>query len=361
MSKVVLVIGTGTIGEPLIGMLARGKGDFGIDKLLFYKRSPLRGEVAKVRSLCARGASLVVSDGASKLQFEQLGHKVDMLLSNALMAADVIIDCTPAGNKMKERYYLPLQLKDTKKRMFIAQGSEKGFGIPYAHGINDVTLPAHDNYIQIVSCNTHNIAALVKSVSPDFSKVIMGDFVCIRRANDVSQQGNFIASPEVGKHSDPIWGTHHARDAADLIATIADAPNIYSSAMRVNSQYMHVVRFSMVLDEELKLEEVIQRFADNEFVCLTEKMLTNQVFSFGRDHGQYGRIYNHTVISRNTLQVQHGKSSEGAFSTRVTGFCFTPQDGNSLISSCAAMLYGLHGDKYLDYTHGFKGMLYDEL
>ena len=361
MSKVVLVIGTGTIGEPLIGMLARGKSDFGIDELLFYKRTPLRDEVAKVHSLCARGASLVVSDNASRLQFEQLGHKVDMLLPDALIASDVIIDCTPAGNKMKERYYDPLRLSDTKERVFIAQGSEKGFGVPYAHGINDSALPTHDNFIQIVSCNTHNIAALIKSVSPDFSKVVMGDFVCIRRANDVSQRGNFIASPEVGRHSDPNWGTHHARDAADLIATISESPNIYSSAMKVNSQYMHVVRFSMVLDEELKLDDVMQRFIDNEFVCLTEKTLTNQVFSFGRDHGQYGRIYNHTVVARNTVQVQHGESSDGNLSTRVTGFCFTPQDGNSLISSCAAMLYGLHGDKYLDYTHGFKGMLYDEL
>ena len=48
MKNNVLVIGTGTIGEPLIGLLARLKSDFRIDKLYFHKRTPLDYEVAKV-------------------------------------------------------------------------------------------------------------------------------------------------------------------------------------------------------------------------------------------------------------------------------------------------------------------------
>ena len=39
--NIVHVVGTGTIGEPLIGLLADHKADFGIDEVTFHKRTPL--------------------------------------------------------------------------------------------------------------------------------------------------------------------------------------------------------------------------------------------------------------------------------------------------------------------------------
>ena len=56
--------------------------------------------------------------------------------------------------------------------------------------------------------------------------------------------------------------------------------------------------------------------------------MTSTVFSFGRDHGHFGRILNQTVVVVQTLNVRNN--------TEITGFCFTPQDGNSLLSSIAA-------------------------
>ena len=44
MSKNVMVIGTGTIGEPLIGLLAEHKDELGIDNVIFFKRTPLSDE-----------------------------------------------------------------------------------------------------------------------------------------------------------------------------------------------------------------------------------------------------------------------------------------------------------------------------
>ena len=38
MPKNVMVVGTGTIGEPLIGLLAEHKDDLGLDNVLFFKR-----------------------------------------------------------------------------------------------------------------------------------------------------------------------------------------------------------------------------------------------------------------------------------------------------------------------------------
>ena len=51
MSKNVLVIGTGTIGEPLIGLLAEHKESLGLDKVIFFKRTPLSEERGKVEEV----------------------------------------------------------------------------------------------------------------------------------------------------------------------------------------------------------------------------------------------------------------------------------------------------------------------
>ena len=50
MNKNVLVIGTGTIGEPLIGLLSDFQKKLGIN-VYFNKRTPLVDESAKVESL----------------------------------------------------------------------------------------------------------------------------------------------------------------------------------------------------------------------------------------------------------------------------------------------------------------------
>ena len=71
--KTVHVVGTGTIGEPLIGLLADNKDHFGIDEVTFHKRTPLVTEKAKVADLVRRGAILSVDDD-KKSTFEELGH-----------------------------------------------------------------------------------------------------------------------------------------------------------------------------------------------------------------------------------------------------------------------------------------------
>jgi len=47
--------------------------------------------------------------------------------------------------------------------------------------------------------------------------------------------------------------------------------------------------------------------------------------------------------------------------TQVTGFSFTPQDGNSLLSSVAAAMYGLYGNDYLAKLDPIKRFLIDEV
>ncbi|HCX22221.1 MAG TPA: hypothetical protein DHN29_09920 [Cytophagales bacterium] len=357
--KSILIVGTGTIGEPLIGLLAVLKNKLGIDEVMFYKRTPLIDEVAKVNSLCQKGAKLVVTDSETANKFEALGHEVSMNFLEALLIADVVIDCTPAGNQNKEMFYTQRLYRTKKKALFIAQGSEKGFGVPYAYGINDCTFDDNgdSSFIQVVSCNTHNIACLIKSIVGE-NKMARGDFTCIRRANDVSQKGNFIASPSVGNHDVMKFGTHHAQDVHDLFETMGEEVHIFSSAMKTNSQYMHVIRFSIGIRGDVTHDDVLDKLNANKFIALTHKTCANQIFSFGRDHGYYGRIYNQGVLSIPTLHVTKGQSKA---KTHVTGFCFTPQDGNSLLSSVAATLYGLHGKGYREYTHILDGLLFQNI
>lgn len=344
-SKSVLVVGTGTIGEPLIGLLCRLKSQLGLDEIIFHKRTPLRDEIAKVDSLISMGAKLAVDDDPDRLsKFAEMGHEVSYTWDQAIKKASVVVDCTPAGNKNKENHYK----KHGKDKLFIAQGSEKGFGTPYALGLTDQkVIDAKDNFVQVVSCNTHAIARIISAVSErDPRDIMSGDFTCIRRANDVSQDTGFSPSTSAGKHSDEKFGTHHARDVNDLYSFPIDLP-IFSSALKTNTQYMHTVRFSITLPEAIDRAEIVNRFQEDEFVCMTQKTSANKIFSFGRDHGFYGRIYSQTVVCEPSLAVFHPTPS----TTRVVGVAFTPQDGNSLMSSVAMCLYGTHGKKAL---HGSK-------
>ncbi|MEM2942955.1 MAG: hypothetical protein QXT81_05995 [Candidatus Bathyarchaeia archaeon] len=349
--NIVHVIGTGTIGEPLIGLLADLRGDLGIDEVTFSKRTPLLTDRSKVVSLMRRGAKLCVEKGKVE-DFRGLGLDPQYCSEEAISRASVVVDCTPAGLENKSRYYR--RFEDRVKR-FVAQGSEFGFGKMYALGINDEALTPEDRYIQVVSCNTHNIAVIIKTVAVDDDSLNLaeGRFLCLRRANDISQEGEFIPSPEVDRHSDPRFGTHHARDVYWLYRTIGLELNIFSSSVKLNTQYMHAIWFDLHLTRKTDVDEVKEKLRSNPSVALTHKNSASLVFSFGRDQGYYGRILNQTVVALPTLAVRNG--------SEVVGFCFTPQDGNSLLSSIAVIEHTLHPDSWKERMGRLNPYLFSEV
>ena len=352
--KIAHVIGTGTIGEPLIGLLCDFKEELGIDEVTFHKNTPLTTDRSKVRSLISRSARL--STDEEKFDgFNAIGLKPDFNTNEALDRAAVVIDCTPKGfgHKNKNRYY-EKYLHNTKG--FVAQGSEFGFGKMYARGINDEALiQDEDRFIQVVSCNTHNLSTLVQTIALDEGKdnLLEGRFNLIRRSNDVSQTEKFIPAPQVGAHKDKHYGTHHARDAALLFETINLKLNLFSSAMIVNSQYMHILHFYLKVREKTSIQKIIAKFDANDRIATTDKINANEVFSFGRDHGHFGRILNQTVVSTPSLNVRND--------TEVTGFCFTPQDGNSLLSSIAITEWLLYPHSYEDKIQCLSPYFFNEV
>lgn len=352
---IVHVIGTGTIGEPLIGLLTQMRDPLGIEEVTFHKRTPLLTDRSKVVNLVRRGAKLCVDRSAVK-GFQDLGMEPTYESIEALERASVVIDCTPSGvgtqNKLE---FYDKYVGNTAG--FIAQGSEFGFGKPYARGINDRALvKGKDQFIQVVSCNTHNLSVLVETLAlrdggPE--NLLEGRFVCMRRANDISQDGGFVPAPEVGKHKDARFGTHHARDAWHLFNTMGYDLNLFSSALVVNTQYMHTIFFDVRVRNKTSKERILENIKQNDRMSITYKDSANTVFSFGRDYGHYGRILNVTVVALPTLMVRNDNE--------IVGYCFTPQDGNSLLSSVSAATWLLNPSSYEDRIQCLKPYFFDEV
>ncbi len=92
---------------------------------------------------------------------------------------------------------------------------------------------------------------------------------------------------------------------------------------------------------------------DNPRVAVTYKKSANLVFSYGRDHGHYGRILDQTVAVLPTVHVIN--------ENEVFGFCFTPQDGNSILSSITATERFLYPDSYEEKLKVLGAFLFQEV
>jgi glyceraldehyde-3-phosphate dehydrogenase type II len=348
------VVGTGTLGEPVISLFLNLRQNLGVDEVTFHKNRPLLNDRVKIQNLIKKGAKLVV-EAEKMADFEKIGLQPTYTRQEALEQASVIVDCTSEGLGLQHKEGWYQRLRNT--RGFIAQGSEFGFGKMYAHGINDAALvPGADRFIQVVSCNTHNLAVLINTIClheerPD--NLVEGRFVCLRRSSDISQEKEFIPAPDVGKHKDPKFGTHHAEDAWHLFQTLGLDLNLFSSAIKLNTQYMHSIWFNLRVRRAVTRDEVIDKLQANKSVALTQKTMSSPIFSFGRDHGYFGRLLNQTVVSVPTLTVRDGHE--------ITGFCFTPQDGNSLLSSIAASAWFLDPDNYEANIQFITPYLFDEV
>ena len=123
--------------------------------------------------------------------------------------------------------------------------------------------------------------------------------------------------------------------------------------MKVNTQYMHIQHFYLKVKEPVTMQSLISKLESNDRIALTDKVSSNEVFSFGRDHGHFGRILNQSVISVPSLNIRN--------SNEITGFCFTPQDGNSILSSLAITEWFLYPHSYEDKIQCLSQFFFDEV
>lgn len=331
----VLVNGTGTIGEPLIALLLSLKQPLGIDRLIFYKHTARLTDRPMLNDLQKRGGLMCVEK--EKVQaFRDIGLEPDMTFEEALKEADVVADATKenVGMKNKELYYS--KAEDNTKG-FLAQGSESKFGTIYASGINDEIFLKNDKpkYVQIASCNTHAAAAAIKffAFKDEKDNLKHADLTFIRRSSDVSQTRG-VQAPTVSPLEDERFGTHHAKDVWRLFDTMGNDINVFSTALKINSQYMHSLSAHFKLKESgMTKDDVLKIIHDHPSMALTNKTAINQVFSFGRDHGHFGRILNQAVIVEPSIHIKD---------KHLYFWSFTPQDGNAILSSVKAISYYLN-------------------
>lgn len=344
------ISGSGTIGAPLIHLFSKYGEALGFSDVTFTKATARKSDLPLVERLRRAGGTFVVN-GAQTKEFEEQGFTVDATLEDAVGEAMVIIEATPEGIALEKK---PAYAALAGPKGFLAQGSEAGFGTPYAAGVNDEVLDAvDDRFVHIVSCNTHNIAALVRAIAlaDDGPGLADGRVLCIRRGTDVGQSGKAFLAPEAGKHDSPE-GTHHATDVIELYRTKGIELDLFSSAIKVPTQYMHTIWFNFKLERETSLEEVVARIEADKFVALTDKRTSNMVFNVGREFGPFGRLVNQGVVVADSLHVR---------GREVTGFCFTPQDGNALLSNVYASTRFAHPEDWRKRVASLDELVYNHV
>ena len=108
----------------------------------------------------------------------------------------------------------------------------------------------------------------------------------------------------------------------------------------------------MIAEENIDLENISDDLENSEFLMSTEKLSSNKVFSFGRDHGYHGRLLSHGIIAKESLHVKNNN---------LTGYCFTPQDGNALLSSVAASVNYFYKDSWIDKMSIFNKYIFKNI
>jgi glyceraldehyde-3-phosphate dehydrogenase (NAD(P)) len=100
--RAIHVVGTGTIGEPLLGLLLHTQRALAVDEITFHKHTPRLEDRAKINTLIRRGARLAV-DPDKLSDFEKLGVLPTYTTPEALEQAAIVIDCTVEGLGRKHK------------------------------------------------------------------------------------------------------------------------------------------------------------------------------------------------------------------------------------------------------------------
>lgn len=306
----VLINGGGNIGTTLCNIIHVYRELLGVNQIFLKKNSSKPWQEADLEILKELGVNIIAKEAK---------------LMDLLPSINYVFDATSntSGLKNKEIY------KQFKHLKGVAQGSEKGFGIPFISGLNNEKTKGQQ-FVQVVSCNTHGAASILQALSGNnFNTIHSADFVVVRRSEDIGNHERLVTANVVARHLDDTIGTHHAIDLTDTLKTIDVNIPITSSDITTPSQLMHSTRFNIELTEPLNQKELLRRINDSEFLAQTIKFDSNLIFELGRRYGMQGRIYNHAIIVSNNIMIE---------GNTIKGWAFVPQEGNTILSTIHAFL-----------------------
>lgn len=300
----ILVNGMGNIGTTLVYLLDKYSDLLGIEKTYLYKRTLSPWNEAERAHLESLGVIICTTEN----------------LDDVIGEVDYIFEATANGVGLAnlEKYQQLPRFKGSS-----AQGSEKGFGIPFMSGVNDEQIRG-EKFVNVVSCNTHGTAAILSTFT---GKVLQNlkhaDVVVVRRSEDIANHARLVSGNVVARHLSAETGTHHAIDVVDMYRTVGIDCPLTSSDITTPSQLLHSVRFNIELNEPLS-ESIDELIDANPYIAKTRKFDSNVIFEQGRRHGFQGRLYSHAiVVMDNFLQTE----------ISLKGWAFVPQEGNSIIST----------------------------
>ena len=311
----VLVNGMGNIGTTLANLLLRYQAQLNIETVYVAKRTLQAWNLAERKILVQQGAVICTYQPAESV----------LLVAEVLPVVDYIFEATANGVGLAN---LPAYKQLPNLKGSSAQGSEKGYGIPFMSGVNDKVISGK-SFVNVVSCNTHGSAALLKTFTgQNLENLANADVVVVRRSEDIGNHQRLVSANVVARHLDPSVGTHHSMDVIDMYKTLGINCPLTSSDITTPSQLMHSVRFNITFKRPLteSIEVLIKK---NPFMATTQKFDSNIVFELGRRYGFNGRIFSHAIVLTGNLLVTENS---------VKGWAFVPQEGNSLLSTLHAYI-----------------------
>lgn len=313
----VLVNGIGNIGTSIIQLLVRYREELEIEEIYAVKRTFFEWHISEIEILEEQGVIIG--------SFEKSDILDRPSLTEILPKVDYVFEATANGVGLKnlERYLTQDNIKGAS-----AQGSEKGFGIPFMAGVNEAKIVGQ-RFVHVVSCNTHGSAALLSAFSgSDLGNLEEADMVIVRRSEDIGNHQRLVSANVVARHLDDVAGTHHSIDVIDMYQTLGINCPLTSSDITTPSQLMHAVRFNIQLKKPLD-ESVYDIINKEPFLSTTKKFDSNIVFELGRRYGFGGRIYEHAIVLADNILLQD---------KTIKGWAFVPQEGNTLLSTVRAYI-----------------------
>lgn len=310
----ILVNGIGNIGTTLLNVLSLYKNDLQIDTIFALKNqlNPWNGNELKI--LQEKGIEICTKTG-DFTDFQQIKNKINY-----------VFDCMSNGFGVQNKNWYN-QLSNLVGAS--AQGSEKGFGLPFMSGINDLQLE-NQRFAHIVSCNTHSLASILTTFcGKTLNNLDKADFVIVRRSEDLGNHTRLVSANVVSRHLSSDVGTHHSIDIVDLFKTINTPVDVCSSDITTPSQLMHTVRFNLTLKNQINQDEINRLILENDYVSRTSKFDSNVVFELGRKYGYLGRLYSHAIVVNNNILINKNE---------IKGWAFIPQEGNTILSTIHAFL-----------------------
>jgi glyceraldehyde-3-phosphate dehydrogenase type II len=314
----VLVNGIGNIGQTILGVLCDYKLTLKITEIYALKNTEItEWNKTEINFLEQKGVIICTK---SNSDYKNLNSIIDKI--------DYVFDCNANSFGLKNKQWYA-SLKNLKGCS--AQGSEKEFGVSFMTGINNKKIK-NKKFAHIVSCNTHAISSLITtSTNNKLSNFIEGDFVIVRRSEDLGNSQRLVGANVLSRHLNNIIGTHHAIDVKDLFQTKHTELNIQSSDITTPSQLMHSVRFNLKFRKAPTSDEIEEFIEKNISVSNTKKFDSNIIFELGRRYSKYGRLFSHAIINSNNLLFDARNNS-------IKGWAFIPQEGNTILSTIHAFL-----------------------